>query len=430
MGIKFSDAAHLAAQNVVSYKLRSLAIVLTVSIIFGLIIGINFLFTGLRTTLLDASTIKTVGASYVVARFKNTAGYNSREERLAERAKQHHGEKVGSITDYQIAGMPNSTVASYDLFQPYIDQAKLASLPSDRLPVLLIPDASRFSDADNYKEIFATDYYAVGELPTTPTIGDSSLPGELNLLNLSIKQSSRYPVWYSYGFGVILDNGDGRVQNYIQSKLDQAEDQSAYNSIKDYDVIRFDNYKDLTGFIDASDAEEHRLGRPTTLEISSIFSDTASIAQGFFDTDRALFVIETVLMIVAVIITTFTFIHLLDQESPSVALYRSLGATTGDILLIYLIYLLELCLISVFTSIIIGLVIVAVISGANVSALTETLQDTYELSSVPHVFLLGIDHRFFATIFCVLLTAPLALLLSQGRLSSKHLASSIKDDQY
>lgn len=425
MSIKLSDAAHLAIQNIVSYKLRSLAIVLTVSIIFGLIIGINFLFAGLRTTLLDTSTVKTAGASYVVARFQNAADSDSREERLAERAKRYHGEDIGTITDYKVGITPGFSVANYSLFESYVDQAKLASLPPDRLPILLRPLEQAEIVGDDFKELLATEYYVVGELSKS-TGSIPPLPGGYNLLNLPIKALASYGSWQPHHC-VILDVGDGRVNRFIESELIKSDDFSTNNKIESYSLIRFANTADLTSFLDTSDTKERRSGREDPLIAMSLFSNTAGIVQSFFDTDRILFIAETILMVVAVIITAFTFIHLIDQERSSVALYRSLGATTRDLLLTYLLYLLGLCLISIFVSIVIGIILVAAMSSTNASILATSLQSTYGLSFTPHVFLLGIDHRFFIIIFCTLFTAPLALLLSQDRLSSKHLASSMKD---
>ena len=55
MGLKFSDALRLSWSNITQHKKRSAAIILTISILFGVIMAFNFMLQGLRGTILDAA---------------------------------------------------------------------------------------------------------------------------------------------------------------------------------------------------------------------------------------------------------------------------------------------------------------------------------------------------------------------------------------
>ena len=48
MGLKFSDALRLSWSNIAEHKKRSVAIIVTISILFGAIMGFNFMLEGLR----------------------------------------------------------------------------------------------------------------------------------------------------------------------------------------------------------------------------------------------------------------------------------------------------------------------------------------------------------------------------------------------
>lgn len=48
MGLKFSDALRLSWGNVAQYKKRSAIIILTISLLFGVIMGFNFITSGIE----------------------------------------------------------------------------------------------------------------------------------------------------------------------------------------------------------------------------------------------------------------------------------------------------------------------------------------------------------------------------------------------
>ena len=61
MGLKFSDALRLSWSNIAQHKKRSVVIILTISILFGVIMGFNFLTFGMEKTMLSASAGQTGG---------------------------------------------------------------------------------------------------------------------------------------------------------------------------------------------------------------------------------------------------------------------------------------------------------------------------------------------------------------------------------
>ena len=55
MGLKFSDALRLSWSNIAQHKKRSAIIILTISLLFGVVMGFNFMLQGLQGTILDAA---------------------------------------------------------------------------------------------------------------------------------------------------------------------------------------------------------------------------------------------------------------------------------------------------------------------------------------------------------------------------------------
>ncbi len=429
MGLRLADAVRLASGNVVSYKLRSLAIILTVSVIFGLVMGVNFLFAGMRESMLEASVINTDGYSYVSAYFDKGSSEGNSETRLAKRIERDHGEVVGVVRNCFI-DREQFGVIDLGLVEDLVDNNLLSEVPEGRVPVIV----SRRVFEEEYShqqelELLEAEYYQVGEYASEAT-RMPLLPGEYNILNLPLTKMYDSPSGIGLGLAgiTLVDDGSGRVEQYIEAKRQQAAEGYGNNQVVTAKVIRFGNFGDLTRFVDTSDTPERKALDPDSLLISAVYSDTADIARGFIAADRIVMIAEIILLVVAVIVTAFTFIHLIDQDARTVALYRSLGASTREIIMVYFIYLLELFLLAVVASVLIGLGVVAVVSLGNAGILAENLQMYYDLSSAPKVTLLGIDWRFFFTIGLMLVAVIIALFLSADRFSKRRIAMALKKD--
>ena len=65
MGLRFSDALRLSWSNIAQHKKRSAIIVLTISVLFGVVMGFNFMLQGLRGTILDAALQANDGKVYL-----------------------------------------------------------------------------------------------------------------------------------------------------------------------------------------------------------------------------------------------------------------------------------------------------------------------------------------------------------------------------
>lgn len=430
MGLRLADAVRLASGNVVGYKLRSLAIVLTVSVIFGLVMGVSFCFAGMRESMLRASVTNTDGYSYVSAYYNSDSMFEgSTEVRLAKRIERDHGEVVGEVRSC-IIGKEQFGVVDLNLVENLVDVDLLAQVPEGRVPVIV--NRRVFEEEYSHQqelEKLETEYYQVGEY-AGGVVGMPLLPGEYNILNLPLVRMNDSPSGIGLGIAgiALVDDGSGLVEQYVEEKRQLATESYGNNQVITAKVIRFGNFGDLTRFVDTSDTPERKALNPDPISISAVYSDTADIARGFIAADRIIMIAEIILLVVAVIVTAFTFIHLIDQDARTVALYRSLGASTREIIMVYFIYLLELFLLAVVVSVLIGLGVVAVVSLGNAGILAENLQMYYDLSSVPKVTLLGIDWRFFFTIGLMLVAVIIALFLSADRFSKRRIAMALKKD--
>lgn len=442
MGLKFSDALRLSWSNIAEHKKRSVAIVLTISILFGVIMGFNFMLEGLRETILSAALQANDGKVYLEVGYQELAGFGpGRVEKVDSEAKldefikegvtRYHGKIIGEKLNYQFNNIFETiTPAVAESISGEID---LSSVPEDKVAVLMPAETSPYAAVDR------EDYYIVGTYPATQQ-GSPTLPG-LNPVNLLLSMV--------YGSGInarplIIDNDSEAVHNYFLKLAQQkVYSGSPYASAEEYletvvpqtrYIVEFPNYENAVNYYYDIYAEK---SIPKNVEIGDrkyellnmdTFGRVIHLKYDFDNLQFMLTAIEILFIVIAILVATFTFAHLIDQDAATIALYRSLGASTGSIYLIYFLYLVELCLLAVLSCILIAFIIVGVMWLCNAGALAERLKEYYILKDLPKVNLFGFNGMFFWIIGAIMIVAPISLVLTMRRFSVKHIAKKLKED--
>lgn len=65
MKLKLSDAIRISWSSVGGHKVRSLLVAGTIAILFGVVLGVNFVLQGLEDTVVAASVVPTAGKVYI-----------------------------------------------------------------------------------------------------------------------------------------------------------------------------------------------------------------------------------------------------------------------------------------------------------------------------------------------------------------------------
>ena len=442
MGLKFSDALRLSWSNIAEHKKRSVAIVLTISILFGVIMGFNFMLEGLRETILGAALQANDGKVYLEVGYQELAGFGpGRVEKVDSEAKldefikegvtRYHGKIIGEKLNYQFNNIFETITPA--VAESISDEIDLSSIPEDKVAVLMPAETSPYAAVDR------EDYYIVGTYPATQQ-GSPTLPG-LNPVNLLLSMV--------YGSGInarplIIDNDSEAVHNYFLKLAQQkVYSGSPYASAEEYletvvpqtrYIVEFPNYENAVNYYYDIYAEK---SIPKNVEIGDrkyellnmdTFGRVIYLEYDFNNLQFMLTAIEILFIVIAILVATFTFAHLIDQDAATIALYRSLGASTGSIYLIYFLYLVELCLLAVLSCILIAFIIVGVMWLCNAGALAERLKEYYILKDLPKVNLFGFNGMFFWIIGAIMIVAPISLVLTMRRFSVKHIAKKLKED--
>lgn len=193
-------------------------------------------------------------------------------------------------------------------------------------------------------------------------------------------------------------------------------------------LAKFDNLENAYRYYSKTDAKELHYNADD-YEIVELFSNQVRAYRYFREKNRS-FVrpASIVLMIVSAFILAFTMAHLIASSTKTFVLYRSIGASKSQLLIIYFVYLMELCVRAAIFAIRLGLVLAAIMTGVGWNYLLERLIEVYP--NVPEFppILLGINWQCFEVIVCMFLAAPVSFLLCLDQFSNKKIAQKLKGD--
>lgn len=448
MGLKFSDALRLSWSNIAQHKSRSIIIVLTISMLFGLIMGTSFILQGLRDTISGAALQANNGKIYLEIGYSDIASINvgnfTKVDNLAtaydairDNVANYDGQIVGEKTTYQIGA--TRYVINLELAER-LSELDFGKVNNNQVPFLAPEvESDDFENRLKVNGVRDDDLVKVGTYPTSQA-GSPTLSG-FNPLNLLLGMT--------YGSAntaapLLIDDDSEKIQKYLQTLAENDLENYGYSSIDDLFaawppekglVIELDNYEqalayyrelqnceNLACLIQTSDGDKH------TLLFMEAFGSTISTSLQFDNLQLMLNVLEVLFIIIAIIIATLTFAHLVDQDTNTIALYRAMGASSGEVYLIYFLYLLELCLLATLACIAMALMMVGMAWLFNADALSERLKEFYLLQELPKIKLIGFNPMCFWTIGSIIIIAPFSLLFALRHFSVRHIAKRMKED--
>lgn len=461
MGLKFTDALKLSVVNILEHKGRTAATVLTISVLFGFLMGVNFLLNGLEGTLYDAAVENTGGLAYLqLGHSKGGAKYifDEAEEldfdkvvmkekargAIVERVKANGGELVGRGWTYQV-NYPYQIV-ELAAVKDFVT-GDLTQVPEGKIPVLMGENGWNLDNMTvELKEYYERVKEGLYEVGTVPSMTESGLDTE------QIKLLKPLLAGYSGGVGefLVVDDGSGRVEKYLYDKSREYVEEQRAQYVEyacegvaegcyfqapnigvtgQFEVATFDTMEKVAGYV----LPESFMGMVFytgyfPFSSQSLINNPVSIVQMVTTYKTMIKFLEVVMLVVAVIVATLTFMHLVDQDAATVALYRSLGATTGQIYLIYFLYMVEMCLLAVVMCFVMAFALTGIVALIDGSALSVALEKYYMLSRAPAVRLFRFDKDFWTVIVAIMLVAPLGFGFSTGRFSNKNIAKKLKDD--
>lgn len=462
MSLKFSDALRLSWTNISAHKVRSTLVIITISVFFILILGLNLVFQGVEDTVLNAATIGSHGKIYIETGFTSdtlsskpdlsvlpTNAENIVEQRLA----RYHGTKVGNLTLYyfenlslQNPGEPSNRIihATPDWYE-VIDASAVTNLltvPLSDVPAGKVPVIAQ--QGKSLTEEQSETFFIVGYFPLSQSV-NLRLPGGFNPLNFVLSDASgRIDTAYLNSI-LLVDDDNEALKTFLTNRTERMKQEAEYvygrpdderskPAIQTFIIATFDKASDAAEYYLNMSREGSEFGYACDYnhgyycQARDLFGNAVSVASSFYRSNLILLFLGIILFLIAACVAATTLAHVVSEDAATVALYRSLGATTKDIYLVYLLYLLELCFIAVVVCFLASLLFAGIMALTSASALGAVLQKAYYLSEVPPISMLGFNPQFFLVLGSILLIAPLSLLLTIKSFSPKAIAKKLKAD--
>ncbi len=429
--MKIRDALWMGAKNLKVYKKRNLMIMGVMGVIFGVMLVMNLGLTGMEKAYVKYAGKGTEGKIVIEAsngEVTDEAGAESREE-MARDIEKYGGRVLGMA---ERVGRFGRVVVPEDLVRENIE-VSLEKVPEGAVPILVtgtmaeqMMGKSLSTDywdvekkAQDYEELRSevigktwtdvggTEYFVVGWAP-----------GNFQVSNLSFRQ---------------LERGNDNVLNPILNYVNTPESR----------VIAIDNGKSeswrvnreetngegeaiLAVFDTEKQAEEYlRKGRGRFMNVELGKRDYAvRVVAGMSPEVGYVFgilkggagVVMVILGVIAGIVVLLTSVRLMEQEKRNIKIYYSLGATTGQVKMIYLGYFLELMAGAAILAMGLASVIVAGFSLANQELLSAQAMLGFGLVEAPKVMWYGVNWGTLAIILVMVALAGGCVMVNGRRL--------------
>lgn len=135
-----------------------------------------------------------------------------------------------------------------------------------------------------------------------------------------------------------------------------------------------------------------------------------------------------ILLVVAVFILDFTMSHIMAQSGKTFVLYRSLGASKKQLVLIYFFYMLQLCVRAMIFAAVVGIFLAGISTAVGWNYLLIQLANNYPKSPHYSPILFGVNWQLLEITLLMLLCAPLSFLFCLDQFQTKKNILKLKGD--
>ena len=438
--MKTKDVLKISTKNIKIYLKRNLMIMAVMGVIFGLIFAINLWLTGMEKTYVAQASRATDG-QVIIAATNSTEGMiiddtrpkTSRADMKAD--IEAHGGKV--LGDAEKFGMFGAVVLPAELVKNAIE-VDLDKTPADAAPVLITTflgeqllnkdfpneytsDINKQKDYENYREeligktftdSYGAKYYVVGLASSNFHINNLSFKhlerGNSNLLN-PILEIIPTPE----GAPIVIDNGKSQLWQKGSNVLEK--DVSASNKTT---IAVFDNSEKAYEYLKNGNGRFMNIDLPNrTYSVTVIAGMSPESAYILKIIKMVANIASVVLGIIAAIVVIFTSIRLIDQDRHNIALHYSLGATTGQVRIIYLCYFLELMIGAAIFAFVFANIIVLSFSALNKKMLGIQAMLGFNQMIYESVWWYGMNLMTLMIFVAMLIMAPLCILANRKAIS-------------
>lgn len=465
--MKISDMMTLVGARFKTRKLRMIVSVVTMSVLFGLVIGVIMIVGG-TTNVIERLNTDAYGDGVLMSvSYSNETGDTSEDKAKAyveQFVQQYNGEVMGRFIRYEARG----------------EIVKIEGIEIDNSN----PDFSCWPGCvvgrvDSISDVALGDLIEITERKDNviqvvlPFEQAATLLG-LNTLNWSAQNTNQEvreyfqavrskAIGYQFEVAVVDDNGQQKEYTFEIVGLLQSRDKHSFNY--DIDLLQMLMYSDksfsgtfivnpnstaarelytvnnvpgrISFLVKVDNAtianqmeqveREKRIRGDSPLSIDGIAIDTRmETAEKERIFNQYLVFVTIVLSIVSVIIMAGTVSRIISDESNTMALYRTLGARNGEIIVIYLLYMLVLGILVIICSTLIGFAIALGMSAYEYETFETNAMVMYGLENPGSMLLLSFNEKIVVVYGVILGIEVLSLFLLLPKMFGDNIVKNLK----
>lgn len=187
----------------------------------------------------------------------------------------------------------------------------------------------------------------------------------------------------------------------------------------------YDYYRDRANYCSEMDQAFGSCSKDYKYQVMSAISDPFTTYDNLQNVWLVFKIAAAVLVVIAVIIALSTYARLIGKDGKIISLYHAMGATGWQIRVIYAVYLLVLSVMAIVFAVVIGLVLAAVLSLANMTALGQVFALSFGAAG-RSIWLIGWNEIVWWLVGVMMITAVVAVMISNGSFRVRELAKTLK----
>lgn len=455
--MRIIDYLRLGFAGVKAHKKRAFTVVIIVGLLFSVVTAGVFVLQGLENTVLAEMLAPTDGKVLVISSVDtNVCGEDcditAGVAEIKKNVERYGGEiipaEISQTTDGMFYKLKEDVFvdaqnrSESDVTEVVVPLEVAAKLADIEMPER---DAEVTEQLDAIKEVREKTLHQTVESKTKEKYYIAKiLPGGVYIssLSLAIIEQGGNPL------DLILGQiNTGASQNFVIKTAavepavdsDSIEPPSGFVAMEDMDAeemgivfAQFENieaaykyYQDKVNYCLETDRVFNMCGKDYKYQVVSAVSNPLTTYENLQNAWLVFKIVAAVLVVIAVIIALSTYARLIGKDLKIISLYHALGATKGQIRVVYAVYLLMLSVMAVGFAVIVGLILAAVLSMVNMEALRSAWSLAFGMEAGA-VWLVGWNNLIWWLAGAMLLTAVVAIILGNGNFTSKELAKKMK----
>ncbi len=455
--MRIIDYLRLGFAGVKAHKKRAFTVVIIVGLLFSVVTAGVFVLQGLENVALAEMLAPTDGKVLVVSSVDTKicgedCDIATEVVKIKENVEQYNGKiieaEVSQTTDGMFYKLKENVFVGVqsegdgDVTEVVVPLGMAAKLAEIEMPerdtevaeqLNVIKEVREKTFGEVVENEVGEKYYIAKVLPGGVYISSLSL--------VSIEQGGN-------PLDLILGQiNTGMSQNFIIKSAevepavdsDSVEPPSGFIAMEDMDVeeigivfAQFEDieaaykyYQDRVNYCSETDRIFNMCGKDYKYQVVSAVSNPLTTYENLQNVWLVFKIAAAVLVVIAVIIALSTYARLIGKDLKIISLYHALGATKGQIRVVYAVYLLMLSVMAVGFAVILGLILAAVLSIVNMTALEQVWSLAFGMEAGA-IWLIGWNNLIWWLTGAMLLTAVVAVILGNGNFTSKELAKKMK----